>query len=153
MGNPNLEKFKLVIAGGKGWKVDKILDVMRNSKFTNDIIFTSCITNEDKAAVYTLATLFVYPSFFEGFGIPVLEAMRCGVPVVTSNCSSLPEVVDEGGIMIDPDRPEELLSVMKEILLNRDFHSELSSRALKQSIRFNWKTSARQTLAIFEKIA
>lgn len=152
LNDPNLEKYKLVIAGGMGWKINNILDTMRRAKFTKDIIFTSCITNEDKAAVYTLASLFVYPSFFEGFGIPVLEAMRCGVPVITSNCSSLPEVVDEGGIMIDPDKPDELYLAMKEVLSNRDFHGELSSRGLKQSIRFNWRTSARQTLALFENL-
>jgi glycosyltransferase involved in cell wall biosynthesis len=152
LGDNNLSKYKLVIAGGKGWKIDDILNTMRNAKFTNDIIFTSCITNEDKAAVYTLASLFVYPSHFEGFGIPVLEAMRCGVPVIASNCSALPEVVDEGGILIDPDKPDELYRAMKAILSDRDFHGELAHRALKQSVRFNWRTAARQTLAIFEKI-
>lgn len=152
LGDNNLNKYKLVIAGGKGWKIEDILNSMRRAKFTNDIIFTSCITNEDKAAVYTLASLFVYPSHFEGFGIPVLEAMRCGVPVIASNCSALPEVVDEGGILIDPDKPDELYRAMKAILSDRDFHAELSHRALKQSVRFNWRTSARQTLAIFEKI-
>ncbi|KKP95107.1 MAG: mannosyltransferase B-like protein [Candidatus Moranbacteria bacterium GW2011_GWE1_36_7] len=151
IGSPNLEKYKLVIAGGMGWKIGDILDTMRGAKFTKDIIFTSCITNEDKAAVYTLASLFVYPSLFEGFGIPVLEAMRCGVPVITSNCSALPEVVDEGGLMIDPDKPDELYLAMKEILLDRDFANEISSRGQRQSIRFNWRTSARQTLGIFEK--
>jgi len=150
--NPQLDKYKLVIAGGKGWKIENILDDMRKARFTNDIIFTSCITNEDKAAVYTLASLFVYPSFFEGFGIPVLEAMRCGVPVVTSNCSSLPEVVDQGAIMIDPDKPEELYLAMKEILLNREFHSQLSQQGLRQAVRFNWRTSAREALELFEKM-
>jgi len=149
--NPQLDKYKLVIAGGKGWKTKNILSVMRNAKFTQDIIFTSCITNEDKAAVYTLASLFVYPSFFEGFGIPVLEAMRCGVPAITSSASSLPEVVGEGAIMIDPDKPDELYSVMKEVLLNRDFYANLQQQALKQAIRFNWRSSARELLNIFEK--
>lgn len=152
LGNPQLDKYKLVIAGGKGWKIKNILSAMRNAKFTKDIIFTSCITSEDKAAVLTLASLFVYPSFFEGFGIPVLEAMRCGVPVVASNTSSIPEVVGNGGIMIDPDRPDELYLAMKELLLNKDFYAQMRQQALEQSIRFNWKTSTRETLKIFEKI-
>jgi glycosyltransferase involved in cell wall biosynthesis len=152
LNNPQLEKYKLVIAGGKGWKINNILDFMRKAKFTKDIIFTSCITNEDKAAVYTLSSLFAYPSFFEGFGIPVLEAMRCGVPVITSNCSALPEVVDQGAVMVDPDKPEELYLAMKEILLNREFHQQLSQLGLRQAVRFNWRTSARETFAIIEKM-
>lgn len=151
LGNPQLDKYKLVIAGGMGWKIKNILDEMRNAKFTQDIIFTSCITNEDKPAVYTLASLFVYPSFFEGFGIPVLEAMRCGVPVITSNGSSLPEVVDQGGLMIDPDKPDELFQAMKEVLLNREFHIQLSEQGARQAVRFNWRTAGRETLGIFEK--
>ncbi|NTV41306.1 MAG: glycosyltransferase family 4 protein [Candidatus Moranbacteria bacterium] len=149
--NPQLGKFKLVIAGGKGWGVKKIFELMRNAKNTKDIIFTSCITNEDKAAVYTLASLFVYPSFFEGFGIPVLEAMRCGVPVVTSNVSSLPEVVGDGGIMVDPDNPNELYLAMKELLLKKDFYQQIKNKGLRQSIRFNWVTSARELLVILGK--
>ena len=149
--NPQLDKFKLVIAGGKGWGVEKILTKMRKAQKTDDIIFTTCITNEDKAAVYTLASIFVYPSFFEGFGIPVLEAMRCGVPVVTSNVSSLPEVVGEGGLLIDPDNPNELYLAMKELLLNKDFYDQLKNKALRQSIRFNWTTSARELLVILGK--
>ncbi len=149
--NQQLNKFKLVIAGGKGWGVEKILSKMRRAKNTNDIIFTTCITNEDKAAVYTLATLFVYPSFYEGFGLPVLESMRCGVPVVTSNTSSLPEVVGDGGIMVDPDNPNELFLAMKELLLNKDFYEQMKNKGLRQSIRFNWTTSARELLAILGK--
>lgn len=150
--NPQLDKYKLVIAGGKGWKTNDILDVMRKAKFTKDIIFTSCITNEDKAAAYTLASLFVYPSFFEGFGLPVLEAMRCAVPVITSNCSALPEVVGAGAVMIDPDKPDELYQSMKEVLLSRELHAQLSEQGLRQAVRFNWRTAARETLAIFEKL-
>ena len=151
LNNPQLEKYKLVIAGGKGWKTGKILDIMRESKFTGDIIFTSCICNEDKAAVYTLASLFVYPSFFEGFGIPVLEAMRCALPVIASNTSSIPEVAGSGAIMIDPDKPDELFLAMKEVLLNRDFCANLKEQAQKQAIKFNWKTSARELSTVFMK--
>jgi glycosyltransferase involved in cell wall biosynthesis len=150
--NPQLDKHMLVIAGGKGWKTKNILQTMRDAKFTDDIIFTSCITPEDKAAVYTLATLFVYPSFFEGFGLPVLEAMRCGVPVVVSNSSSIPEVVGSGGIMVDPDRPDELYLAMKELLLDKNFYGAMRENGLKQSIRFNWKTSARELLKVLENM-
>lgn len=153
LNHPQLEKYKLVIAGGRGWKIGNIIETMKNAKFTRDIIFTSCITNEDKASVYTLASIFVYPSFFEGFGIPVLEAMRCGVPVVTSNCSSLPEVVDRGAIMVDPDKPDELYLAMKELLLDRDLAGKFSQLGQKQSMRFSWRTSARETFAIFEKLS
>jgi glycosyltransferase involved in cell wall biosynthesis len=144
--NPELDKYKLVIAGGKGWGVEKILNHMRNAKFNQDIIFTNRITNEDKSAVYNLASLFVYPSFFEGFGLPVLEAMKCRVPVITSNCSSLPEVVGDAGVMIDPDRPDEIFLAMKEILLKKDFQIHLKEKQRWQAFKFNWRTTAREFL-------
>lgn len=151
LNKPELNKYKLVIAGGMGWKIQEILKAGRNAEFTNDIIFTSCITNEDKAAVYTLASLFIYPSFFEGFGIPAAEAMRCSVPVITSNTSSLPEVVGANAIMIDPDKPDELFLAMKEVLLDRQLCEHLELQSPRQAIRFNWRTAARETLAVFEK--
>jgi glycosyltransferase involved in cell wall biosynthesis len=150
-GNQQLDKYKLVIAGDKGWKAENILRVMRSAKFNQDIIFTSCINNEDKAAVYTLASLFVNLSFFENYGLSVLEAMRCGVPVIVSNTASLPEIVDSGGLMIDPDKPNELYLAMKELLLNRDFYELMKHRAMMQAIRFSWRASARELLGIFEK--
>lgn len=146
-----LNKYKLVIAGGMGWKIEEILKCGREAEFTDDIIFTSCIVNEDKAAVYTLASLFVYPSFFEGFGIPVLEAMRCSVPVITSNNSSLPEVVGNAAIMIDPDKPDELFKAMKEVLLDKELFQHMQLQSPRQAIRFNWRTSARETLEVFAK--
>jgi glycosyltransferase involved in cell wall biosynthesis len=151
-GNNDLSKYKLVIAGGKGWDTKKIFETMKRAKFTDDIIYTSCITNEDKAAVLTLASLFVYPSFFEGFGIPVLEAMKCGVPVITSNVSSLPEVAGEGAVLVDPYRPDELVVAMKEILLNKDFSEKLTYKAKNHAFRFTWKASARELLDLFENI-
>jgi glycosyltransferase involved in cell wall biosynthesis len=150
--NKELDKFKLVIAGGKGWGIEKIFKVMRQAKYTDDIIYTSCIINEDKAAVLTLSSLFVYPSFFEGFGIPVLEAMKCGVPVITSNVSALPEVVGDSAIMVDPYNPDELLRSMKELLLNRELAQRLSERGKNHAFRFTWKASARELLGVFEEL-
>jgi len=153
LGNPQFDKYKLVVAGGKGWKTESIFSEMRKARFTKDIIYTSCVTQEDKAAVYTLSSLFVYTSFFEGFGLPLLEAMRCGVPVITSNASSIPEVVGNGAIMVDPDRPDEIFAAMKEILLDKDLRIRIGENGLKQSIRFNWKTSARELFEMFEGIS
>lgn len=142
IGNLELDKYKLVIAGTKGWKTSKILDLMRNAKYTNDIIYTSCITPQDKAAVYTLASLFVYPSFFEGFGIPILEAMKCRVPVIASNNSAIPEVIGDGGIMIDSDKTDELYKAMRDMLLDKNLREKIKNRAIRQSMKFSWKSSA-----------
>ena len=151
LNNPQLEKYKLVIAGGKGWKVESILHEMRNAKYTKDIIYTSQITNEDKPYVYNLASLFVYPSFFEGFGFPVLEAMKCKVPVITSNTSSLPEVVGDAGIMIDPDKPDELFVAMREVLLSKNLQDLLREKEWKQAFKFHWRKTAYEFLKVLEK--
>lgn len=152
-GNPMLEKYKLVIAGVKGWKCDHIFDELKHAKYTNDIIYTNLITNEDKSLVYNLASLFVYPSFFEGFGLPVLEAMKCKVPVITSNSSSLPEVVGDAGIMIDPDKPDELLVAMKEMLLDRTLRDVLKEKAWRRAFQFNWRKTALELLGIIGKMS
>ncbi|HEX8974505.1 MAG TPA: glycosyltransferase family 1 protein [Patescibacteria group bacterium] len=150
--HPQLDKFKLVLAGRKGWQAEKILDVARKARFTNDIIFTSCVTNEDKAAVLTLASLFIYPSHFEGFGIPVLEALRCTLPVVSSNMSALPEVLGDAGLLVDPDKPDELYLAMKEILLDRELQQHFKEKAWRQAMKFSWRTAARETYQVFEKL-
>lgn len=147
-GGREFEKYKLVIAGTKGWKTEGILEQMRNARFTKDIIYTDMITNEDKPYVFNLASLFVYPSFFEGFGLPVLEAMKCGVPVVTSNTSSLGEVVGDAGILIDPDRPDELFLAMRHILTDKPLLERLQQRQKWQAFKFSWRTSARELLEV-----
>jgi len=93
-----------------------------------------------------LASLFIYPSFFEGFGFPPLEAMSCGVPVIVSNASSLPEVVGSGGIMIDPNKPDEIFEAMKEILTNPELKKKLIEKGLEQAKKFNWNETAREFL-------
>ena len=152
IGGKDVEKYKLVIAGTKGWKTEGILDQMRSAHFTKDIIYTDMITNEDKSYVYNLASLFVYPSFFEGFGLPVLEAMKCGVPVITSNTSSLGEVVGDAGILIDPDRPDELFLAMRQILMDKSLVECLEKRQKWQAFKFSWRTCARELLEVITSI-
>lgn len=147
-----LEKYKLVIAGASGWKQKQIFKEIKNSSFKDDIIFSGFIGDEDKPAIYNLTSLFVYPSFFEGFGFPPLEAMSCGAPVITSNSSSFPEIIGSAGIMIDPDRPDEIFQAMKNILLDKNLRESLIKKGLEQAKKFNWQKTASQYLDIFQKI-
>jgi len=150
--NQELDKYKLVIAGAKGWKENGILKEIKKSPFKNDIFNIGFIDPGEKPHLYNLASLFVYPSFFEGFGFPPLEAMKCGVPVISSNNSSLPEIIGNAGILIDPERPDEIWKAMREILLNKDFKNKLKEKGLKKAGSFDWKTSAKKFLEVIDKI-
>jgi glycosyltransferase involved in cell wall biosynthesis len=142
--NEEVLKYKLVIAGGKGWKYEKIFFSAENCANKENIIFAGAIDEEDKVYLYNLASVFIYPSFFEGFGFPPLEAMACGVPVICSNNSSLPEVVGDAAIIIDPDRPDEIQESLKEIILNKDFREKLVQKGLIQAQKFNWQKTAKE---------
>lgn len=146
LGNPELDKYKLVIAGSVGWKSDQIFSAIENSPYSADIIATGMIASKDMPMIYNLASLFVYPSFFEGFGFPPLEAMACGVPVVTSNNSSLPEVVGDAAILIEPEEPEEIFHAMREVLLNRELSAKLRAKGLEQANSFSWSKTAGEFL-------
>ncbi|MFH0969104.1 MAG: glycosyltransferase family 1 protein [Patescibacteria group bacterium] len=151
--NQDLDKFKLVIAGAKGWKEKKIFEEIESSPFRKDILELGFIEADEKPYLYNLASLFVYPSFFEGFGFPPLEAMNCGVPVIVSNNSSLPEIVGDAGILIDPEKPDEIYQAMKEILLNKNLRNKLREKGLKQAQKFNWQKTAEEFLEVINNIA
>ena len=139
-------KFKLVIAGSKGWLYEDIFKTVRNSPVKDDIIFTGFIEDKDKSVLYNLADLFVYPSFYEGFGFPPLEAMAAGTPVITSNFSSLPEAVGNAAIMVNPYNLDELAKAMKMILTDEKLRDILIKRGLKQTKKFSWQNCAEETL-------
>ncbi|MBP9751692.1 MAG: glycosyltransferase family 4 protein [Candidatus Moranbacteria bacterium] len=151
--HPELEKLSLVLAGVSGWKEDEIREEIERSPFRGNIILPGFVEDEDKPALYNLASLFAYPSFYEGFGFPPLEALACGVPVVTSNSSSLPEIVGDAGVLVDPHRPDELLRAFEEILLDKKLRATLHERGLSRAKGFLWGETARRTLAEFEKEA
>ena len=102
--------------------------------------------DKDKQILYDQATLFVYPSFYEGFGFPPLEAMACGTPVITSNFSSLPEAVGDAAIMINPYNLDELCGAMETVLNNDKFKNTLIKRGFEQAKKFSWQKCARETL-------
>ncbi|MFH1461024.1 MAG: glycosyltransferase family 1 protein [Patescibacteria group bacterium] len=139
---------KLVIAGTKGWLYQGIFKIARESKRKKDIIFTGFVEPEDKPELYHLAQVFVYPSFFEGFGFPPLEAMACGLPAIVAVNSSLPEIVGQAGIMIDPTNIDELAWAMEIVLTDNDLRRRLIKKGLKQAQKFSWQKCAQKTLKI-----
>jgi len=147
-----LLKYKLVIAGEKGWLSEKIFNEIRSASSRKSILFIRTIPEIDKKYIYNLASIFVYPSFFEGFGFPPLEAMRCGVPIIASNNSSLPEIVGNGGVLVDPDKPDEIFRAMKEILENKGLQDILVKKGLEKSREFDWKKTAFEYLGIIKKM-
>lgn len=151
-GDEELKKYKLVIAGEKGWLGGKIFWEINKAAFKKNIYLISFVSDKDKEYIYNLASLFVYPSFFEGFGFPPLEAMKCGTPVVASNNSSLPEVVGKAGILVDPDKPDEICRAMKEVLADRQFYDKLAREGFEKSQEFDWKKTASSFLGILEKM-
>jgi glycosyltransferase involved in cell wall biosynthesis len=147
-----LLRYKLVIAGEKGWLSREIFKELKITRSSKSIFFIGKITDKNKKYIYNLASLFVYPSFFEGFGFPPLEAMQCGVPVIASNNSSLPEVVGDGGILVDPDKPDEIYRAMKEILMNKELKNILIKKGLEKAEGFDWKKTAAGYLGIINKV-
>ncbi|WP_272819269.1 glycosyltransferase family 4 protein [Scytonema hofmannii] len=143
--------LNLVLVGAKGWKYDKIFAEISSDPILKDrVITTGYVADEDLAAVYSGAIAFVYPSFYEGFGLPPLEAMQCGVPVITSNTSSLPEVVGDAGIMLDPKDSDGLCQSLFELYHQPGLRQSMSHKSLEQAKKFSWEKCTQQTLAAYK---
>lgn len=147
-----LTKYELVIAGTPGWKCEEFLSAVRRSPVRHHVHLLGFIAEEDKTALYNLASVFVYPSFYEGFGFPPLEALACGVPVIASHSSSLPEVLGTAAVLIDPYRPDEIRQALSHILSDKDYQVMLRERALAQAARFTWPAAARALADTFSAI-
>ncbi len=145
-------KHKLVIVGMRYFKYEDIFRLVDALGLQDEIIFTGGVEDNDLPMIYNGADLFVYPSFAEGFGIPPLEAMSCGVPVISSNTSSMPEVIGDTGILIDPYNIGELARAIYEVLCNRDLQKEMQAKGLKRAERFLWENTARKTLNVYHDI-
>jgi len=152
MTNPDLSDTKLIIAGATGWRIQETFKELFASPYREDIKFLGYVDREDKVYLYNLAQLFVYPSFYEGFGFPPLEAMACGVPVVTSNISSLPEIVEAAAMTVDPNNINAIAEAMAEVLKNPDLYNALAARGVERAQEFDWKKTAAQYLELFREI-
>ena len=144
------KNYKLVIAGSRGWLCKDVFEVAKNSAVMNDIIFTGFIDDDDKSILYKLADIFVYPSFYEGFGFPPLEAMQNTTPVITSNFSSLPEAVGDTAITVNPYNIDELARAMKDLLGDENLRNNLIEKGIKQTKKFSWQKCAEETLDVLK---
>jgi glycosyltransferase involved in cell wall biosynthesis len=143
---------QLVMVGERGWLYRADLELVQRLGLESDVVFPGFVEDEDLPAVYNLADVFIFPSLYEGFGLPVLEAMACGTPVVTSDLSALPEVVGDAGVLIDPRNPEEIASGVYRLLSNSKLASGLARAGLERSSHFTWTNAARELMAVFQEL-
>lgn len=143
--------FSLVLAGGKGW-LDNEIRAQLQSLSHLDIIATGYVPDAELPALYSGASVFVYPSFYEGFGMPPLESMACNTPVIAANNSSLPEVVKDAGILVDAHDPVELAQHIEKVLGDPVLADDLRRKGLERAKAFTWEESARRLLAVIDKV-
>ncbi len=143
--------YKLVIVGRTGWKSEATYEERENSPYRDDILFIGRIPDQDLIQVYNWAELFVYPSLFEGFGLPPLEAMSCGLPVIAFDTSSIKEVVGDAGILMPSDNNTELQNQILLVLENNEIKEKLRKKSLDRAKKFSWEETAQKTLYIYNK--
>ncbi|GBD15145.1 D-inositol 3-phosphate glycosyltransferase [bacterium HR26] len=141
----------LVVAGARGWRESKIFQLVRELDLADRVRFTGYINPDELPIWYSAATVFVYPSLYEGFGLPVLEAMACGTPVITSATSSLPEVAGDAAILVDPHDTDALARALRELASSPRLRAELTSAGLERARAFSWERTARETLEVYRR--
>jgi glycosyltransferase involved in cell wall biosynthesis len=137
--------------GKCAWLYDETLRTIRELELTHSVILTGYVPENDLPALYSGSLCFVYPSYFEGFGLPPLEAMKCGTPVVAGNRTSLPEVVGDAGLLIDPFDVEAMAAAIERVISDPGLRAELQIKGLARAKLFDWRATARQTLAVYER--
>jgi glycosyltransferase involved in cell wall biosynthesis len=150
---PEVKLPKLVLAGKCAWLYDETLRTIEELQLSDSIILTGYVPQSDLPALYSGAICFIYPSYFEGFGLPPLEAMKCGVPVIVGDRTSLPEVVGDAAVLVDPFDVDALAAAIEKVISDSDLRTELGLKGLGRAKLFNWRETARQTLAVYRKAA
>lgn len=150
---PDFPTHSLVIGGDKGWLFDEIFATAERARNKNRIKFVGHLNDREVVDFMNFCDVFVFPSLYEGFGLPPLEAMACGAPVITSNVSSVPEVVGDAAIMVEPRDTSGLTRELKRVLGDEQLQTELRDRGIEHVKQFSWTRAARETLSIYESVA
>lgn len=145
-------EHKLVMVGGAVDKAEDVFNVITTLGLEDHVIFTGVVTDDDLVGLYNAADLFLYPCLYAGFGLPPLEAMACGTPVITSCNSSLPEIVGDAAKLIDPYDPKKIADAINDILSNDEMMKTLINRGLKRAKMFNWRKTAFETLKVYKEV-
>jgi glycosyltransferase involved in cell wall biosynthesis len=145
-------KHKLAIAGKPAWLADRVYQAACDSGVADRIQFLGFVTDQDLLQLYNACDLFVFPSFYEGFGLPALEAMACGRAVACSDTSALPEVVDGAAILFDPHSANEMARAMADLLLDAELRGRMERLGQSRASQFNWQSTAQRTLEVFHRV-
>lgn len=144
------QEYKLVLAGFKGWQNKEIMELINKDK--QNISYLGFISDEELAKVYNLATCFVFASFYEGFGLPPLEAMACGTPVIASKLTSIPEVCSDAGVYCDAQNIEDIRDKIELVLSDKNLQTAMIQKGLKRAGEFSWEKSAKEHEEVFKKV-
>ena len=147
------EKIALVFVGKTGVESTRIKKIAQGLGIQDKIVFTGFISEKDLVLAFQSAELLLFPSIYEGFGLPPLEAMACGCPIISSDKSSLPEVVGKGGILLDPTNVSSWVNQIKKILYISDFRNKLIRTGLKQAKKFSWRKCAKETIDVYKEVS
>ena len=147
-----ISNLNVVVAGKQGWLVESTLQAVRERGLEGKVQFTGYVADEDLPSLYTLAEVFAFPSVYEGFGLPPLEALACGTPVVCSNASSLPEVMGDAGLLVSPTDAQAWMLALGRALTDDSLRRDQAERGPRQAARFTWADAARRTRAVYEEL-
>ena len=145
------QNVKLVIVGQKKWWTKEIGDVYENLQHKNDVIFLGRLQSDDLGKVYSAALALTFIPYFEGFGIPIIEAFNCGIPVITSDCTSMPEVASDAALLVNPFTVSDITEAMSKISTDADLRQQLISKGHKRKLDFSWDITSRKLWESIEK--
>jgi glycosyltransferase involved in cell wall biosynthesis len=148
----NVTDTGLVLAGSRGWLYDETMELVKKLKLEEKTFFLGRVTDEELHSLYVGARFHIHPAHYEGFGLPPLEAMACGTPTVVSNVSSLPEVVNDAALLVDPNSTEEIAVAMHRLLTDKALHDELRDKGIRRADCFSWELAARSTLDVYRRV-